>query len=511
MKVCLLYPKEYDLSNVKYYSNRNDLIKDLRLNQLCHYMSKKDSYIDTVMIRVMMAPLLEKEIIHYRHEVMKDCMEHFAEFEEIYQICKMCMERTHAYIKEYCGRKSIVTAKTILEGVKSYQQIMDDSMKLQGILEGMQVSSKGLHDLREQMVQEHGRYPVINLEQLKNEIEYLEGGGAHQLYLHLALGNGFKLKNAYIEEIVMTEDGKGIRESIKKTAKSVIGSFFGSANVLDIDDVSVYRELEEAKTIGLEQIHKIYLELIKGAFPLFEQVRSEVAFYMGGYHYYHTFRMKGLPMCFPKVLSGQEKQIGFGALYEPVLGYTESSVVVTNDCPCRIAGATIITGANQGGKSTYLKSIGIAQVLMQCGLCVNGNAYESSLYDEIFTHFSRREDRTMTRSRFEEELMRFDEIFHHITKNSMLLMNESFASTTEEEGSALAEDLTRVLYDEKIPLFFVSHLYQYAIGMYQQKLPEIQFLNAERKSDGTRTFKMVEQPPNHTSYGMDLFDALIGI
>ncbi len=509
MKVCLLYPMDYDLSKITYYSTRKDIIKDFQLAKLAQIMARKDSYIENVMLRIMMAPVKEKEVLIYRHEVLKDCLEFRTEFNRIYEICTNCVNQVNQYIRDYHSKKSYVTVRSITEEIQTYQRMLEYMSEIQGILEYMQSSSRGIHHLRSQLLKEHFRYPIRELEQLKEEMNSLDGGAEHQMYLHVSLGNGFKIKDVYIEDILLDET-KGLAQSLKKTAKSMVESIL-RRNALDMNDVNVLRHLEELREIGLEQVHKIYMIQIKNMIPFFEQLRTEIAFYIGADNYYHAYRLKGLPMCVPFFLSGEETQIGFEGLYEPVLGFHEKGEVVSNSSECKKITVTIISGANQGGKSTYLKSIGVAQVMMQSGIYVNATTFHSSLFVEIFTHFSRREDKTMTRSRFEEELMRLDIIFQHLTKNSLLLMNESFASTTEEEGSSIAKDLTKVLYEAEIPFYFVSHLYKYATQTYESHLPDVHFLNAERKPDGTRTFKMVEQPPNHTSYGMDLFDEIIGI
>jgi DNA mismatch repair ATPase MutS len=97
-----------------------------------------------------------------------------------------------------------------------------------------------------------------------------------------------------------------------------------------------------------------------------------------------------------------------------------------------------------------------------------------------------------------------------ITPKSMLLLNESFASTTEKEGSVIAEDITKALYEEGIRVFMVTHLYEFVKKTYEQMVGQVVFLCAERKEDGTRTFRLLEEEPVYTSYGMDLYDEIIG-
>ena len=157
----------------------------------------------------------------------------------------------------------------------------------------------------------------------------------------------------------------------------------------------------------------------------------------------------------------------------------------------------VITGANQGGKSTFLRSIGIAQVMLQCGMFVPATVYSNCLYDTVLTHFTRREDEQLNSGRLDEELSRMSRMIDKVTGHSMILLNESFASTTEKEGSLIAEDI-------------VTALYEFARKEYEKDLSGAVYLTAERKETGERTFKMILHKPDHTSYGLDLYDEIIG-
>lgn len=115
----------------------------------------------------------------------------------------------------------------------------------------------------------------------------------------------------------------------------------------------------------------------------------------------------------------------------------------------------------------------------------------------------------MNSGRLDEELGRMERIVDNLTRDSILFLNESFATTTEKEGSIIAEDITRALYERGIRVMMVTHLMAFAQSCYAKKLPCAVFLSAEREEDGTRTFRMVEQEPELTSYGLDLYDAVL--
>jgi hypothetical protein len=92
-----------------------------------------------------------------------------------------------------------------------------------------------------------------------------------------------------------------------------------------------------------------------------------------------------------------------------------------------------------------------------------------------------------------------------LAPRSILLGNESFASTNEREGSEIARQVISAMLDKQIKVFFVTHMYELAHGFYSQLPGAALFLRAERKPDGRRTFKLVEGGPLPTSYGEDSY------
>ena len=115
----------------------------------------------------------------------------------------------------------------------------------------------------------------------------------------------------------------------------------------------------------------------------------------------------------------------------------------------------------------------------------------------------------MNSGRLDEELRRMDGILKSITRDSLLLLNESFATTTEKEGSVIALELVSALYESGITVAMVTHLLQFARELYARKPDHALFMSAERRENGTRTFRMMEAAPENTSFGLDLYDEII--
>ena len=111
----------------------------------------------------------------------------------------------------------------------------------------------------------------------------------------------------------------------------------------------------------------------------------------------------------------------------------------------------------------------------------------------------------MTSGRLDEELGRMSEIVSAARPGSMVLANESFASTNEREGSEIARQIVRALTESGVRVLYVTHLFDLAHGFFVQNLDSALFLRAEREDDARRTFKVVAAEPLPTSYGEDLY------
>lgn len=237
----------------------------------------------------------------------------------------------------------------------------------------------------------------------------------------------------------------------------------------------------------------------------FKMLKTELAFYVGCTNLYEELTKIGEPICFPVPLSAENRRHSFSGLYDISLSLTMKKRVVSNDLNADRKDLFVITGANQGGKTTFLRSIGLAQLMMQSGMFVAAEKFSANICAGLFTHFKREEDDKMNSGKLDEELSRMSDIVDNVRKNSMILFNESFAATNEREGSEISRQIISALLEVGVKIFFVTHLYELSRSLYDKKLDNVIFLRAERKPDGKRSFKLVEDEPLKTSYGEDLY------
>ena len=267
------------------------------------------------------------------------------------------------------------------------------------------------------------------------------------------------------------------------------------------------RALSTLNDRGVNLVANALAQSTDHVLSFFQMLRTELAFYIGCLNLHAELMRIGEPVCLPRP-SPRERKLSFAGLYDASLALSMGRKVVGNDLNADGSDLVIITGANNGGKSTFLRSIGLGHLMMQAGMFVAAENFSSHVCDGLFTHYKREEDPTMESGKWDEELSRMSEIVDKIKPNSIVLFNESFASTNEREGSEVASQIVSALLDRGVRTFFVTHLYYFANSFFVRKPDRATFLRAERRADGERPFKLTKAAPLQTSYGKDLYRAI---
>ncbi len=259
-------------------------------------------------------------------------------------------------------------------------------------------------------------------------------------------------------------------------------------------------------------------------------LESEIAFYLGAVRLVRRIEAAGLPMCRPEILPREARACEVRDLFnlhlalrmlarEPNADLRERIVLNNIAFGEPAAGADgrifILTGPNQGGKTTYIQALGLIHVLAQAGLPVPARQARISPVDAIFTHFAAEERPELESGRLGEEARRLGQIFARATRHSLVLLNESLSSTSPDESLYLARDVVRGLRLLGARAVFATHLHSLAAAAEQ--------INAETPGDscvasliaqthvcdgadevGVRTYKITPGPPQGMSYARDI-------
>lgn len=532
----LLY-KDREFGKADSYQDSSGMVTDLGLKQLFENAAiskeardrksaqgaEQDEDIRRAMQRVMMTPLETAEEIEYRQSVLKDFLGNPEFAERFYGITRELMEQWRKLGKkerEKGGNTN--TSRTLLFEVRLMNLFLDALTDLKRLCRGYSKSfhSEGLQRFCDMLTQnyhdeweEKVRLIMMDLRFFSNDEEvdvkhYYNKTTQGSILMECAPGSGLKLGQMKLEQIGTREVNIG-RHTASKTMLDRVKVVLSKEPMTIITDEQTLDNLEQLKIASVGRVFDYMQGFSLNCKKFFEMLLVQSAFYMGCMNLYERCRQIGLPICYPTVCKPEDME--FTNLMELSMALYNRRVPVGNDCEFKDKRLLVVTGANQGGKSTFLRSIGIAQVMLQSGMFVAAKRFSSGIFTHLFTHFVRREDMAMNSGRLDEELGRIHRIVEGLQPESMVLLNESFATTTEEEGSEIAYDIIKAFTEAGVKVLTVTHLLTFAKKVYAEEWEKAVFLSAQRLEDGTRTYKMVAGEPELTSFGLDLYEQVISV
>jgi len=499
MEPYLLY-RDSSMDGKKNYAFTRDVVKDLNLDIIFKTMAKSDELIYEKVRRVMLVPLTTPEEILYRQEVLKDLRRQNGILEDLYA----CAVRQNKSLKDFKAAmksnraKSVRKTSALFESLNYLMQGQDDLLKIRDLLLQKKDNwqSEGIQNLLLQLKEQPLESIKERLREANSLITGCEAGYTFQF------GGGMKIEKAELNFLRPIGDVK------KNGLENFYLTLFKRNAILFGMDVTLQEDASHLAEETLGQIITIFQPYMQGMMQFFEHYCEEIAFYMGAVQFLKRMEELYITMMMPTPKPQGTTDTSFEQLYELSMAVYSQRKPVGNSVILSNNRMTLITGANQGGKSTFLRSYGIAQVLMQCGMPVPASKFSAPVYAQIFTHFTRSEDEQLSNGRLSEELQRMSNMINKTVPNSLFLLNESFASTTEKEGAKIAEGIIDAFYEKHITTMMVTHLYLLAKKKYDEAKEGTHFLVAERTENGTRTFKMLPGEPTYTSFGTDLFKVL---
>ncbi len=467
------------------------LVQDLELTTLFAAMSRGDKWLAEIVSKAVLASSTDVDAILYRQDVLKDCLKREAVVREIYDLAVETIETER---KNYFTGGLRSPNSILHRSVEVMQMLVTRLQRLRSIADWhiTAFESDGFRALFTMLIRELGDEYISAIRDHLKQLRF-----QHGVLISARLGEG----NMGADYVLREENAP---EGNWVTRVFAAGPPAYSFQLAERDD-SGARALSELRDEGINLVANALAQSTDHVLSFFKMLRTELAFYVGCLNLHGELSARGNPVCFPQPTHLRERRHSATGLYDVCLALTLGRGIVGNEVNADRKDLVIITGANQGGKSTFLRGIGLTQLMMQCGMFVPAETFCANVCEQVFTHYKREEDAAMTSGKFDEELSRMSGIVDHITPDSLILFNESFASTNEREGSEIARQILTALIERRVEVFFVTHQYELARGFHDRNLPTVLFLRAERQSDGDRTFRITAGQPLPTSHGEDLY------
>ncbi|MCR5419226.1 MAG: DNA mismatch repair protein [Lachnospiraceae bacterium] len=272
------------------------------------------------------------------------------------------------------------------------------------------------------------------------------------------------------------------------------------------------KEVSQLLSHLTKKLERILSKYVNFSIHTIVDLIPEFYYYVTFAKYLDKFREKGYTFCMPEAVEETDGvKMKAGGIYNlklAISGEVSPADMVPNDLIFDTDHTIyLLTGANRGGKTTITQAVGLCYVLAQGGISVPGSSFRYVPVDSIYTHYPADEDKTMDLGRLGEECSRFKEIYSACTGNSLLLLNETFSTTSFEEGYYIASDAVKALLQKNVRTIYNTHMHKLAF--------EVEELNAfankgkaaslvARTSDGKRSFTIVLSEPEGRSHAGDI-------
>lgn len=468
-----------------------DFFHDLNLDQIVDAITAERKEYD--LVPLFQARLHDLDAIAYRQEIMRDLEENFRmqavkTFAKQMRVMREYLDQAKKLYYKYQTERWFLSAViTYCESIESLVQSLRQANP----------KSRGLCTFRDYLIEyvESGSFGELvaqarTLESDLSAIRYcllINGGSVTVRHYDAEIDYNAAVETTF--EKFKHGDTKDYRTKFKDWSMNHV-----EAQVLDRVaklNPETFRTLDIYCTE-----HRNFLDVKIVAFD------REIQFYVAYLEFVEQFKHAGLAFCYPH-LSDTRKEINCCEVFDLALAHKlvhEETGVVCNDFFMRgTERVFVVSGANQGGKTTFARTFGQLHFLASLGCPVPGKEVQLFLFDQLFCHFEREEDIKNLQGKLQDDLLRIKQILDQATPGSIIIMNEIFTSTSLKDAVDLGRKIMARI--SQLDLLCVCVTFLDELASFDEKTVSL-VSTVNPSNPAARTFKVERRPADGLSYAI---------
>ena len=472
-----------------------DYFVDLNLNQIIDSLTTgKEEY---NLKPFFYTPLSDIDAIIYRQEIMQDL-----ENAVLYEKILLFADRMRTIRKQ------------LTRALKLYYKYHKERWFLEIVCIYLTAAEQLLHDLFSEDIKSHGM--LLFREYLMN---YVQSDRFKSLVIET---NKIIIGLSSIQYCVRFRD---LRVQVQnfRSETNYSEEIEGTFTKFEHDPVKDYRVNYSSDPMDMNHVEAQILDGVAHLYPdIFSQLDTffaenqdyldetiaifdrEIQFYIAYLDYIKIIREEDLKFCYPR-LTKEEKEIYDYEGFDLALAYrliSEKSHIVVNDFYIKdIERIIVVSGPNQGGKTTFARTFGQLHFLSCLGCPVPGSKAQLFLFDKLFTHFEKEENIKNLRGKLQDDLVRIHNILDQATSDSIIVMNEVFTSTALQDQVFLSRNIMQKISEMDLLCVWVTFIDELAsfsnknVSMISTVVPD---------NPSLRTFKIIRGPADGLAYAMSI-------